>query len=318
MSKQWRRRLAVVAVEDEYGVAPDPTTATILEVVMLDAGNPYAGNTVERERMRNGFGNFGQINTGPNVERQIRVPFSGSGTPGEPPAYSPLMRACALAETIDNETPGSESVTYEPVSDDASMDSLTIWWYEDGQVQEITGARGTYEIGADAQSLPYWQFNFTGLYSRPEAAPTVEGEESTVAGEVPINKQNSTFSMFGLAARMQSFSHNVGNQVEYRNLVGYEGVHITDRRATGNVTIEAPDLSELNVFEKVESHQGITLDSVALTHGTEAGNIIKVEGMQVQAANVTPSDNQGIMHYGMELRYLPTGSDDNDVKYVFT
>lgn len=315
MSKQWRRRLAVVAIEDVYGVAPDPTTATILEVVMLDAGNPYAGNTVERERMRYGFGNFAQINTGPNVERQIRVPFSGSGTAGEPPAYSPLLRACALAETIDA-TLGTESVTYQPVSQ--GMDSLTIWWYEDGQVQEITGARGTYEIGADAQGLPYWQFNLTGLYKRPEVAPTVQGEESTIAGEVPINEQNTEFSIFSFAAPMQAFSHNAGNQVEYRNLVNYEGVHITDRRVTGNVTIEAPEQADLDVFAKVESHQGITLEAVTLTHGKTPGNIIKIEGLQVQASNITPSDNQGIMHYGMELRYLPTGSNDDDVKYVFT
>ncbi|AYF35629.1 hypothetical protein CUU95_18210 [Vreelandella alkaliphila] len=315
MSKQWRRRLAVVAVETEYGVAPDPATATILEVVMLDAGNPYAGNTVERERMRYGFGGFEQINTGPNVERQIRVPFSGSGTAGEPPAYSPLLRACALSETIDA-TEGSESVTYEPVSQ--NMDSVTIWWYEDGQVQEIRGARGTYEIGADAQSLPYWQFNLTGLYSRPENAPSVQGEESTVAGEVPINKQNTTFSMFNFEARMQSFSQNVGNQIEYRNLPGYEGVHSTDRRVTGNITIEAPALADFNVFEKVESHQTVTLGEVTLTHNTVPGNIIKVQGLQVQAANISPSDNQGIMHYGMELRYQPTGSNDDDVKYVFT
>lgn len=311
MSKQWRRRLAVVAVETQYGVAPDPTTATILEVVMLDAGNPYAGNTVERERMRYGFGGFEQINTGPNVERQIRVPFSGSGTVGEAPAYSPLLRACGLSETTD-----ATSVTYEPVSQ--NMDSVTIWWYEDGQVQEIRGARGTYEIGADAQSLPYWQFNLTGLYSRPENAPSVQGEESTVAGEVPVNKQNSAFTMFGFQARLQAFSHNAGNQVEYRNLVNYEGVHITDRRATGNITIEAPALADFNAFEKVESHQTVTLGNIALTHGTAAGNIIKAEGLQVQAANITASDNQGIMHYGMELRYLPTGSEDNDVKYVFT
>ena len=311
MSKQWRRRLAVVAVETQYGVAPDPATATILEVVMLDAGNPYAGNTVERERMRYGFGNFEQINTGPNVERQIRVPFSGSGTAGEPPAYSPLLRACALSETID-----ATSVTYEPVSQ--NMDSVTIWWYEDGQVQEIRGARGTYEIGADAQSLPYWQFNLTGLYSRPENAPSVQGAESTVAGEVPVNKQNSAFTMFGYPARLQAFSHNAGNQVEYRNLVNYEGVHITDRRVTGNITIEAPALADFNAFEKVESHQTVTLGNIALTHGTAAGNIIKAEGLQVQAANITASDNQGIMHYGMELRYLPTGSNDDDVKYVFT
>ncbi|WP_339118568.1 phage tail tube protein [Halomonas sp. BMC6] len=315
MSKQWRRRLAVVAVETQYGVAPDPATATILEVVMLDAGNPYAGNTVERERMRYGFGGFEQINTGPNVERQIRVPFSGSGTAGEPPAYSPLLRACGLSETIDN-TVDSESVTYEPVSQ--GMDSVTIWWYEDGQVQEIRGARGTYEIGADAQSLPYWQFNLTGLYSRPENAPSVQGAESTVAGEVPINKQNSTFTLFGYPARLQAFSQNAGNQVEYRNLVGYEGVHITDRRVTGNITIEAPALADFNAFEKVESHQGVTLGAVALTHGTSSGNIITAEGLQAQAANITPSDNQGIMHYGMEIRYLPTGSNDDDVKYVFT
>jgi len=315
MSKQWRRRLAVVAVETQYGVAPDPATATILEVVMLDAGNPYAGNTVERERMRYGFGNFEQINTGPSVERQIRVPFAGSGTAGEPPAYSPLLRACALSETIDN-TVDSESVTYQPVSQ--GMDSVTIWWYEDGQVQEIRGARGTYEIGADAQSLPYWQFNLTGLYSRPENAPTVQGAESTIAGEVPINKQNSTFSMFGYPARLQAFSQNAGNQVEYRNLVGYEGVHITDRRVTGNITIEAPALADFNAFEKVESHQLVTLGEVTLTHGTAPGNIIKAEGLQAQAANITPSDNQGIMHYGMEIRYLPTGSNDDDVKYVFT
>ncbi len=315
MSKQWRRRLAVVAVETQYGVAPDPATATILEVVMLDAGNPYAGNTVERERMRYGFGNFEQINTGPSVERQIRVPFSGSGTAGEPPAYSPLLRACALSETIDN-TVDSESVTYQPVSQ--GMDSVTIWWYEDGQVQEIRGARGTYEIGADAQSLPYWQFNLTGLYSRPENAPTVQGAESTIAGEVPINKQNSTFTLFGYPARLQAFSQNAGNQVEYRNLLGYEGVHITDRRVTGNITIEAPALADFNAFEKVESHQLVTLGEVTLTHGTAPGNIIKAEGLQAQAANITPSDNQGIMHYGMEIRYLPTGSNDDDVKYVFT
>ncbi|QDP46811.1 MAG: hypothetical protein Unbinned4contig1000_54 [Prokaryotic dsDNA virus sp.] len=261
MSKQWRRRLAVVAVETQYGVAPDPATATILEVVMLDAGNPYAGNTVERERMRYGFGNFEQINTGPSVERQIRVPFSGSGTAGEPPAYSPLLRACALSETIDNTT-GSESVTYQPVSQ--GMDSVTIWWYEDGQVQEIRGARGTYEVGADAQSLPYWQFNLTGLYSRPQNAPTVQGAESTVAGEVPINKQNSTFTLFGYPARLQAFSQNAGNQVEYRNLVGYEGVHITDRRVTGNITIEAPALADFNAFEKVESHQGCSTSSAVM------------------------------------------------------
>ncbi|MFI0472239.1 hypothetical protein ACGLWX_05885 [Halomonas sp. HMF6819] len=311
----WRKRLAVVAVEAEYGVAPDPATATILEVVMLDAGNPYAGNTVERERMRYGFGNFAQINTGPNVTRQIRLPFSGSGTPGVPPAYSPLLRACALSETINAEAE-TPSVTYAPVSE--NMDSVTIWWYEDGQVQEITGARGTLEIGADAASMPYWQISLTGLYKRPKLAPTVQGQESTVAGEIPINKQNTEFSMFEFAARMSAFSLTLGNEVNYRNLVNHESVNSTDRRASSNITIDAPSLGELDVFAKVESHEVVTLGEVELIQGRVPGNIITVQGLHVQASTITPSDSQGVMSYGMELRYLPTGSDDNDVAFIFT
>lgn len=317
MAIKWRKRLAVVKLEAVYGEpSADMTDATILEVVMLDGGNPYAGNTVDRERMRNGLGGFEQVNTGPYVERTIRVPFAGSGTAGEVPSYSPLLRACGMSETIDAETPGAESVTYQPVSDD--YESLEIWWIEDGQMQHISGARGTFTMSADSSALPYLEFSFTGLYKRPEA----EGDASVAtqgvqAKEVPINKQNTTAAIDTHSACMSSLSLDVGNTVEYRNLVNCESVHITDRRVTGSTDIEAPDLATKDYFAAVESHAGQILVPVTLTHGKTAGNIIELTGKKVQLASISPSDNQGLMHYGIDLRFLPEGSNDDDFTLTF-
>lgn len=317
MAKMWRKRYAVAALEATYGEgAADMSGATILEVVMLEGGNPYAGNTVDRERMRDGLGAFEQVNTGPYVERQIRVPLAGQGTAGEPPAYGMLLRACGLSETIDTTTPGSETVTYQPVSD--SHESVVIWWIEDGQMQRIKGARGTASVTTDSQGLPYIQFNFTGLYEKTAAGADASlATQAVQAKELPVNKQNTTASIDGHAARMSSLSFEMGNQVEYRNLVNYEGVHITDRSVTGSTNIEAPDIATKDYFTAVESHNGVTLVPMTLTHGIEAGNIVELSGPNVQLSTISPTDNQGIMHYDVGLRFLPDGSADDDFTLVF-
>lgn len=313
MAKKWRKRYAVVKIESSYGVpSADMTGATILEVVMLDGGNPYAGNTVDRERMRDGLGAFEQVNTGPYVERQIRVPFSGSGTVAEPPSYSPLLRACGMSEDITVDT----SVVYQPVSED--QESLELWWMEDGQMQHISGARGTWTLTTDSQGLPYIQFNLTGLYKRPEAAGDASvAEQGVQAKEVPINKQNTTAVIDSHNACMSSLSLDIGNTVEYRNLINCESVEITDRQASGSTNIEAPDLATQDYFAAVESHNGVTLVPVTLTHGNTPGNIIELKGNQVQLSSIQPTDNQGIMHYDIGLRWLPTFSDDNDFTLTF-
>jgi len=318
MAKKWRRRYVVAKLESAYGTpSADMTDATILEVVMLDGGTPYAGNTVERERMRDGLGAFEQVNTGPYVERTIRVPFAGQGARGEAPAYSMLLRACGLSETIDTTTPGSETVTYQPVSE--GMESVELWWIEDDQTQHISGARGTFSISADSQGLPYIEFNFTGLYEKTAAGADASLATAAVqAKELPINKQNTVADIDTHAACMSSFSMELGNQVEYRNLINCESVHITDRSVTGSTNLEAPDIATQDYFAKVESHNGVTLVPVTLTHGTEDGNTIEIAGSQVQLSSISPTDNQGIMHYDIGLRFLPDGSADDDFTLVYT
>lgn len=317
MAKKWRRRYAVAKLESAYGQgSADMTDATILEVVMLDGGNPYAGSTVERERMRDGLGAFEQVNVGPYVERQIRVPLAGQGTAGEAPAYGMLLRACGLSETIDTTTPGSETVTYQPVSD--GHESCEIWWVEDGQTQHITGVRGTASITADSAGLPYIQFDLQGLYEKTAAGADASLATAAVqAKELPINKQNTVANIDSHAACMSSLSLELGNEVTYRNLINCESVQITNRAVTGSTNIEAPDIATKDYFTAVESHNGVTLVPVTITHGATAGNIVEIKGNKVQLASISPTDSDGIMHYDIGLRFLPDGSADDDFTLTF-
>lgn len=313
MPKQWRKRLAVVKIESEYGVpSADMTGATILEVMTLEGGTPYAGNTVERERMRDGFGAFEQVNTGPYVERSVRVPLAGAGTAGEAPAYGPLLRACGLSETAEVGT----SVVYQPVSE--NHESVEMWWVEDGQVQQINGARGTFSITADAGGLPYIQFQMTGLYQKTKAGGDASGATpATQAKELPVNKLNTTATIGSHTACMSSLSLDLGGEVSYRNLINCESVHVSGRQVSGSTNIEAPDLATVDYFAKVESHNGVSLETVTLTHGTAAGNIIELKGDQVQLASISPTDNNGIMHYDLDLRFLPSGANDDDFTLTY-
>tara|TARA_R100001039_G_C1842706_1_gene103413 strand:+ start:244 stop:1200 length:957 start_codon:yes stop_codon:yes gene_type:complete len=313
--KLWRRLIVAVVAEAEYGVTPtDLSEATLIEVVTREAAGFYEGDTVERERVRQGFGAFEQTNTAPRTSRQIRVPYSGSGTKGVPPSFSLLLRCCAMSETID-ETVGDEKVVYEPVSE--SMESVSLLWWADGELQVMPGVRGTWTRSSDAKAYPYIQFDVMGLYQRPTTAPATAGTLAPQAKEVPVNKMNSSFTMDGFLARMQSCSFDIGNTVVHRHLVNYEGIHVTDRRASGQINIEAPRIDEYNIFPKIESHEKIELSAMSFIHGTEEGNIVEMVFPRAQLSAPQESDSDGITHYQMDLRLLPNGNDDGDFSLIF-
>ena len=96
-----RKKAAVVCLETTYGVAP-PIEQGVLMLVTELTPTPYQGNTVERTRMRSELGGFAQINTGPNTQLQLTVPWSGSGTApvigtsATAPALGLLLRACQM------------------------------------------------------------------------------------------------------------------------------------------------------------------------------------------------------------------------------
>lgn len=313
----WRILTVAAVIEDEYGVTPeDLTDAVFFDVMTKDSPGVYQGDTAERERVKPGFGANEQINVAPYSTRTIRVPYAGSGTPGVPPSFWPLMLCAGHSEEIDA-TEGAEKVTYAPVSRNFHSVSL-MWWSDNDELQVLPGVRGTVTRTTDAKGLPYFEFSLTGLYQRPRTeAPPAGGIIAPQAGEVPVNKQNSTFTIFDYAAPMQSWSYDMAGQVEHRNLVNYEGVHITDRQASGQLNIQKPRLEDFNIFEKIESHNGTTVGEGVFSHNKTPGNIVDFEATRIQLSNYQETEVQGITHCTMDTRLLSAPEGDGDYRYVF-
>ncbi|XKE45753.1 hypothetical protein LG302_01010 [Halomonas organivorans] len=303
-----RKQLALVKLETTYGTDASPDGSDRIYVAELDVSH-YEGDRQTRQRIRDQLGAEAEVNVGPFVTASLTVPLAGSGAKGTPPVFGALLRACGLSETIDTATAGDEKVIYQPVSE--SFESVTIYYLQDGQQQKITGARGTVSLNAQRGQFPTLRFNMTGLYNKPTAASAVTTSALTQADEIPVNDQNTpTFDVHGTSAIGASLSLDLGNEVIYRNMIGAEAVRITDRAASGQLEIEAPDIATKDYFAAVESHQNVTTGALAFEHGTTGGNIVAIAAPKMQLSNISAQDSDGIVHYQMDTRYLPDAGDD--------
>ena len=299
-----RKQTILVKQETTYGTDPTPDNSNRVYVTEIDAAS-YEGDRQTRERMQQHLGARAEVNVGPYVTLAITVPLAGSGTAGTAPVFAPLLRACAMSETVTPDT----DVVYQPVSD--NFESCTVYYLQDGQQQKVTGCRGTWSLNAPRGQFPTLQFNLTGFYNKPVAASPVTITELTQADEIPVNKQNTgVFSVHGYDAVGESLSMDLGNEVVHRNMIGAENVYITDRQPAGQINIEAPDIGTKDYFAAVESHQALTLGALAFEHGTVAGNIVAIAAPQVQLSTISPQDSDGIVHYQMDARFLPNTADD--------
>lgn len=297
------KNVAVLAkTETTYGVDPTPTGAAN---AMLSKGalpQPLLGNRVTRDLDRSVLGAQSEINTGPYVTVAFSIEIAGAGSAGTAPKYGPLLQACGMSETIS----AGVSVTYAPVSSSASLKSVTIYYYVDGQQHIIKGARGNVKLNLSRNQIPTYEFEFTGLYTRPTA---VANPSLTVTGfQVPfaVTKTNTpTFTLQGTAVNCESFTADYGNTITYRNLIGSEAVELTDRNVRGSVTIEAPAIGTKDYFAAAEAHAGVTTGVVQLIHGTTAGNIIQLDAPAVQLGNISLGNSDGILTYTMDMIFVP-------------
>lgn len=308
------RKLALVQVQDNLG--EKFATASDAAALAINAltRTPYEGNTVERTRMHYGFGASAQINTGPYTTVQVTVPLAGSGTQGVPPACGPLLRACGLAEVVDDD---AGTVTYEPVSEDYTR--VNFWYVYDGEVQQLVDALGTATITCTAGALPTLQFTLTGRYNKPQAFQPGAHVLENQADELPVNEQNTpTFTVHGHETVAQSFALDIGNTVVFENLINWQGVDITARASSGQIQVKAPGVGTHDYFEAIESHGETHTGPLRFVHGVNEGNIVEFLGAAAQLSGLSDQDQEGKLHYTMTATYLPvTLGGDDEWKLIF-
>lgn len=269
----------------------------------------YDGDKVEIPEHREFRHQNDTVNASPHNNLSFSVHLAGSGTAGTAPAYDHLLRACGLSPTTTADT----DVTYDPVSED--YESCTLHHVEDGdQHYQSSGVRGDLSIQFNAKQLPKLVFsNMLGTYTDPATlASDVTADYTNYKIPEPFTKGNTaTLTLDGYSAVCESISFNLGNGVEWRDVVNSRGAIITNRKVSGEIKIEATKIATKNWWSILKSHAG-TINKVALVleHGTAAGKKIRVECDKVQFMDINKDTMNGQRAYVIPFICHHTSGDD--------
>jgi hypothetical protein len=306
-----RKRLILLESEGTYGTDPTPTGADAILVRDLNIV-PLQSETVNRDLVRPYLGASEQLLANTRVECTFSVELAGSGTAGTAPGYSKALLACGLSETVVALT----SVTYAPVS--ASFGSCTIYYNIDGVLHKVTGARGTFTINGTVGQIPTIDFTFTGIYNTPTDTALPSVTYANQATPVIFKQGNTTdFQLLSYAGCLQSVSFDIGNSLVYRELVGCtKEVLLTDRAASGSVTIEAVTMATKNYFTAALTDN--SLGNLLFQHGQTAGNIVDFASTRIDIGDVSYADQDGIHMLTIPYTAVPSTAGNDEFTLVYT
>lgn len=304
----WRKKAILAKIELPYGTDAVPTGAANAMIATDFRITPIAGNSVSRNLDLPYLGAQEEILTAEHVQCSFRLEIAGAGAgaagPDTPPAWGPLLRACAHAEVITATT----SVAYNPISD--SMESVTIYANLDGRQHKLLGARGTMSLAFTAQELPYFSFNFSGLLVAPAAVALPTVDTTAFADPQKVSKANTTLTVAGGARNMRSFSLDMSGQVSPRMLTEQEEIIIGDRPGQGQFVIEAVALAAYNPFAAALNR---TPTALSLVHGTTPKNIVTVAAGQGRIRrDIQLGQTDGIEEWTVPYQALPSNGGNDD------
>jgi len=277
MAIKWNNKILLAKIEATYGVDAVPIAENGVLATNVSF-SPMEGQDVDRELELPYLAAGGTIPADLHGKMSFNVELAPSGTTGVAPAWGPLLRACACAQTIVVAT----SVTYNPVTDD--HESVSIHFFIGSTRFVLLGTRGTVTMEFSASGIPYLRFELTGLFRKPTEVTRPGTDLTAFRKPQLVNMANTpVFTIGGTALIMRRCMLNLANQVEPRFLVGDESILITDRSDVLEATVVAVPLSTLDPYAIALADATV---AVELVHGTGAGKIatLGVPRAQMQRA----------------------------------
>lgn len=288
-----RKRLIALKIETTYGTDATPAGAQALYVSNLNL-TPIEQETDTREILKPYLGDREIVVALSRVAVEFDCELTGSGVAGTAPGYGAALRASGMSETIV----ASTSVTYAPISQ--SFESATIYVNVDGVLHKILGARGTWSLDMNVKQIPVIKFKMVGLMGAVTDTAAFTPTPTGFGTPLAVNNTNTTgFTLHGYAGTMSALSVDLGVETTHRALVGgTEQVLITNRACSGNITIEATTIAAKDWFTAAKQAAS---GALSITHGTVAGNKVKIDAPKAQIANPKYTDMDGVQMLGMDL-----------------
>lgn len=322
MARITRNTAIMAKIETTYAVDSAPTGAANAILVSNQSIVPLQAQNVDRALVRPYLGGSEQLLGPVTKEVSFDVELVGGGT-GVAPAWGALMRACGWAETVT----ASTRVDYTLLS--TAMESATLYYYDDGVLHKLLGARGEWSIKATVGAKPVISFKFIGLDGGDTAAaagsvtltafktPQVVTNANTQSIKLGCTHSNSGAPALtaGTAYTSQGLELASGNAVQHTPLVGSETVDITDRSITGKFSLDLTAAQEVALTGDVKL---ATLSSMGMVHGTVAGNRVLVFSPSVQLTNPTKTEINGrrLITYDLRLVPDPAGTGNDELRLV--
>jgi hypothetical protein len=314
MANRKVRNTAILAkAEVTYNVDPVPTGAANALLISNQTVNPLNAQNVDRSLTRNYLGGSEHLVGTAFIEVGFDVELQGSGAAGTAPAYGVLLRGCGMAEAIT----ASTRVDYTFIS--TAEESLTIYYYDDGALHKLTGARGSFELVAEIGQKPVLRFKFIGIDAGISAAalptttltgwikPLVITDANT--GDITLGCTYSAGSLSGgTAYPSRGITINSGITVNHIPELGGESVDISERDVTGKMMLDLTAAQEVTLMATVKAN---TTQGLGLVHGTAAGQKVTIFGTNAQLLNPTKEEVSGKRFVGYDVRFTALAANDD-------
>jgi hypothetical protein len=275
--------------------------------------NPLEMDTDDYDPVMPNFGMGEKIVGATWCSMNFDVLLGGGGAPlGTVPNWGPLLRACAMAQTVN----ASTNVTYSLVS--TGEESVTIYAYNDGILQKMVGVRGSASFGFDARKAPVLSFKFIGLNVPMTDVAMPVPTIPTIPRPAAVNQSNTVVSIGGYAVRLQSFSIDLGNSVEYRNRTNRQDVVIADRVITGKALFEMPLVAEKDFLGAAGYCTLGTTAALSIAHGGTAGNILTLAAPKAQLLKPKPKFEGGTLMLECDLHLARNAAGNDELSLVCT
>lgn len=321
MPRLMRNSAILAKIETTYGTDAVPTGAANALLVSNISATPLVAQNVSRDLVRPYLGASEQLIGTKHIALSFDVELQSSGSMTAPtlPGWGVLARACGLAETG---TAGVR-VEYNPIS--TSFESVSIYYYLDGVLRKLLGARGNMVIKMGVGERPLLSFAFKGLDGGVSAAalpattlsgfktPTVVTDANS--GDVTLGCTYTAATPAltgGTIYPSRGIEIDLGNQVEFVPLLGGEAVDIINRESTARLQFDLTAAQEVSFDASVKAN---TVQAVGLTHGSAAGSKVLVFAPAVQLINPSYQEYNGRMLMGFEGRVTPSSGND-EIKLV--
>lgn len=318
MGNPYRKTVITAKLETTYGTDATPTAAADALMVSNQSVKPLVANNVDRNVVTGNLGSSEQLVGPAYLELSFDVEIAGSGTATTAPAWGKLLKACGFAETVQ-----TASVDYLPISDISGVasTSLSMYFYFNGRLYKLLGARGTFSLIMKVGDKPVFRFRFIGKNGGLTAValpsptltawktPVIPSDVNTadvILGAVTYTAASGTVSG-GSAFTSSGIEIDIGNTVVFQPLIGADTAEIAGRAVVGKL---ARDLIAAQAVADMADILANTTTALGFTHGTAAGNTVVLHAPKVQRINPDFENLNDSALDTVDLRFVPSSGND--------